>query len=307
MGKPVSTVIDPNLCTGCGLCAIVCPADTIEMKDGMALVTGKHSLACGHCAAICPAGAITVGEIDPDSLRFDSFELAPDWLAPGGYATAELVRLMASRRSCRNYRQTPVEKEILADLVKIGASAPSGTNSQLWTFTVLAQRDDVTALGNQIALYFTKLNRWAANPFLRFITSLAGKPALADYYRRHYQSVQKSLQEWREEGRDRLFHGATAAILIGSQPGASCPAEDALLASQNILLAAHAMGLGSCLIGFAVEAITRDKDCRKLLRLPDDEPIYSVIALGYPREPYQRLTGRKKTLVRFPSLAGGDR
>ena len=307
MGRLVTTVIDPNLCTGCGLCVRVCPADTIEIRDGMALVTGDHCLACGHCAAICPTGAIVVGDIDLDSLRFASFPLDRNWLAPGEYAPAELVRLMASRRSCRNYRDTPVDKEILADLVKIGATAPSGTNSQRWTFTILAQRAEVSALGNQIGLYFEKLNRWAANPLIRLLARLMGKPALADYYRRHYQSVQKSLQEWREEGRDRLFHGATAAILIGSRPGASCPAEDALLASQNILLAAHAMGLGTCLIGFAVEALARDSKCRKLLELPGDEPVYAVIALGYPLEPYQHLTGRKKPLVRFPSFAKDNR
>ncbi|MFC1513199.1 nitroreductase family protein [Thermodesulfobacteriota bacterium] len=307
MGRPVSTLIDADLCTGCGLCVAVCPADTIELKDGKAVVSGAHSIACGHCAAICPTKAIRVGEIDPQSLHFTTFAMDESWLAPGEFAIAELVRLMASRRSCRNYTNEPVSKEILADLVKIGATAPSGTNSQRWTFTILSQRAEVKALGNQIALYFEKLNRWASNPLLRFLTRLIGKPALADYYHRHYPSVQKSLREWHEQGRDRLFHDATAAILIGSRSGASCPAEDALLASQNILLAAHAMGLGTCLIGFAVEALARDSQCKKILQLPTDEPVYAVIGLGYPREPYQRLTGRKKPLVRFPALDNAER
>ena len=43
---------------------------------------------------------------------------------------------------------------------------------------------------------------------------------------------------------------------VATAPGASSPKEDALLASQNILLAAHAMGLGTCLIGFAVGGTT---------------------------------------------------
>ncbi|MDH3359907.1 MAG: nitroreductase family protein [Desulfobulbaceae bacterium] len=300
MARAVTTTIDPELCTGCGLCVSVCPADTIEMIDGKAKVTGKRSIACGHCAAICPTKAIRVGDIDPESLEFSSFTLDQNWLAPGKFDPAELVRLMASRRSCRNFTDASVSQEILADLVKIGVTAPSGTNSQRWTFTILDERHKVATLGNQIALYFEKLNRLAANPLIRYLTKAMGKPALSSYYRRHYQSVEKSLQRWREEGKDQLFHGATAAILIGSRPGASCPSEDALLASQNILLAAHAMGLGTCLIGFAMEAIARDSKCKKLLQLPNDEPIYAVIALGHPKEPYQRLTGRKKPLVRFP-------
>jgi nitroreductase len=60
--------------------------------------------------------------------------------------------------------------------------------------------------------------------------------------------------------------------------------EDALLASQNILLGAHSLGLGSFMIGFAFEAIKRDKHIRKLLQIPDEESVSAVIALGYPAE-----------------------
>ena len=57
------------------------------------------------------------------------------------------------------------------------------------------------------------------------------------------------MENFPKSVKDQLFHGSTAAILTGSNPGVSCPAEDAPLATQNILLAAHSIGLGSCLIG----------------------------------------------------------
>ena len=76
--------------------------------------------------------------------------------------------------------------------------------------------------------------------------------------------------------------------------------EDALLASQNILLGAHSLGLGSCIIGFAVEAIKRDRQIRKLLQIPNYESVYAVIALGYPAEKYQRTGLRKKIVPRYP-------
>ena len=78
--------------------------------------------------------------------------------------------------------------------------------------------------------------------------------------------------------------------------------EDGILASQNIMLAAHSLGLGTCMIGFAVEAIKRDKNIRKLLEVPDDESIFAVIVLGYPAEQYEKAVYRKKIMPRYPTL-----
>jgi nitroreductase len=69
--------------------------------------------------------------------------------------------------------------------------------------------------------------------------------------------------------------------------------EDALLATQNILLAAHAMGLGTCLIGFAVAAMERDPAIARFLGIPANEDVHAVIALGHPDETYLRIAGRK--------------
>jgi nitroreductase len=107
------------------------------------------------------------------------------------------------------------------------------------------------------------------------------------------------MAEWDETGRDRLFHHATAVILVGSKPGASTPAEDALLATENILLASHAMGLGTCLVGYAVAALRRDVGIQIRLGVPADETVYAVIALGYPNQKFQRSAGRRQATVRF--------
>jgi nitroreductase len=269
------------------------------MQDGKAVVTGDRSLNCGHCAAVCPVGAVRVGTIDPDSLRFNHFKLEDRWLAHGDFDTGMLVRLMASRRSCRNFAERAVERSVLEDLVKIGALAPSGTNGQRWTFTVLPTRAAVMVLGNGLRDFFRRLNAMAARPLVRHGLNLIGKPQLAEYYRDYYETVQEGLRDWEENGCDRLFHGAQTAIVIGSRSGASCPAEDALLATGNILLAAHSMGLGTCLIGFAVSAMQNDPKLKTAIGIPAGEPVYAVIALGYPDETYERLTGRRQPEVRF--------
>ena len=299
MDRSVTTTIDPELCIGCGACVKVCPNDTITMQNEKAVVSGQRSQSCGHCAAVCPTGAVRVRAIDPRFLAFRTFQADDRWLPHGQFPVTDLVRLMASRRSCRNYSDRPVAREILEDLIRIGTTAPSGTNSQKWTFTVLPTRPAVSALGERISLFFERFNRLAAKKWLRVGLKWVGRRELDTYYREHYESVKTALEEYRRLGRDRLFHRAPALILVGSNPGGSCPAEDALLATQNILLAAHAMGLGTCLIGFAVAAMEKDPALKAFCGVPSTERVHAAIALGYPDETYLRPAGRRPAVIRF--------
>lgn len=297
--RQVTTIIDQGKCIGCELCVKVCPNETISMQGDKAAVTGDRSLQCGHCAAVCPVDAVKVAAIDSQSLNFNNFDLKNLWLPHGEFDTSRLVQLMASRRSCRNYTEQSVDRSMLEDLVKIGTTAPSGTNCQHWTFTILPERATVIEFAQHIASFFKRLNRAAEKTLKRKALKLIGKPKLEHYYQEYYPSVKEGLVAWEQYQRDLLFHGATAVIVVASKPGGSCPMEDAMLASQNILLAAHSMGLGSCLIGFAVEAMQYDRSLKKFLQVPDEETVYAVIALGYPDEEYQGLSGRKKVMMRY--------
>ena len=298
MDRTVSVDIDRDKCIGCGACIAVCPSETLSLKDGKAVVSGSQSLACGHCEAVCPEAAVRVGALQNDSLAFESFDRRADWLAPGTADVAGLVQLMRSRRSCRHYRDRPVPLSVLQDLVRIGLTAPSGSNCQPWSFTLLPSRQAVARLGDLIAAFFRRLNRTADNRLLRQALKLIGRRELDFYYQNYRDAAVAALQAWERSGRDVLFHGAPAAILVGVRPGAACPGEDALLATQNILLGAHALGLGTCLIGFAVSAMKNDPEIRRQLGIPPGESVRAVIALGYPgsEEVYSRLPGRK-TLV----------
>ena len=297
--RSVTTVIDAERCIGCGLCVAVCPKQTLTMQDDIAVVSGSESLNCDHCAAVCPTGAIHVAAVDPALGSFQTFSADRRWQAHGRFDTASLVNLMGSRRSCRNFTDQPVDRPLIEDLIKIGITAPSGSNCQPWTFTILPDRESVDRLGRQVGDFFRRTNRMAEKRWLRRGLKWIGKPELDSYFHQHYATVKMGLDAWDHGERDLLFHGAGAVIVVAAENDASCPSEDALLATGNMLLAAHAMGLGTCLVGFVIEAMRRDRSIVRVLGIPDHETPYAVIALGWPDEIYRRVAGRKTAVVRY--------
>lgn len=305
MSYMTTVIVDETLCIGCGECCKVCPSSALALsrEPGSKAVVRVLApcMGCDHCAAVCPVNSLKVPDLESDvpGSGMEAEETPRSKNRAGQADLASLIRLMAWRRSCRVYKDRPVSREQLEDLVRIGITAPSGTNSQAWTFTILPDRPALLNLGQGVAGFFKRLNRLAGRAWLRKGLKLLGKPELDEYHREHFKTVQTALGEWESSGRDMLFHGAAAAVMVGSGPGASCPAEDALLATGHMLLAAQAMGLATCLIGFAVEAMRRDKAIKRSLGIPDAEEVYAVMAVGHGAEKYTRTCGRREPLIRW--------
>lgn len=286
-------LINQEICIGCGACRSICPDRVISANpDGKAYIAAASCLQCGHCYAVCPVEAVAVPFLEPPvTLKSIDDGGSVSWVDP--LPSQMLMEIMKQRRSCRLFKDKPVDRVAIDDLLQAAVTAPSGTNSQGWKFLVLPDRAGVVRLGEVTADFYRRLNRKAANPLLRQALKVVGSAALSNYYDKHFQSVQEALEGWDRSREDRLFHGAPAAIVVAADRNSSCSAEDALLASQNILLMAQALELGSCLIGYVVEAARRDPAIGTLLALDKNYLIHSVIALGHPAVKWMRPVGRK--------------
>jgi len=291
-------VIDRGLCTGCGLCIAACPAYTLSLEGEKAAVTGHKCIGCDHCVAICPEGAVSSTCTDPGALELHTVETRDAWIPYGKFDAGELVRLMRSRRSCRNFSDKPVDPRVLEDLVRIGITAPTGSNAQPWAFTLVPDRRAVRELGEETARFLARLNKLSERRLARLATRLFMDDTLGRYHREYHRSVSRILDDWQTGRRDRIFNNAPAAIIVSGRKDASSSPEDAIFASQNILLAAHAVGLGSCVIGFASAALSRTPKLRTKVGIPETERVHAVIALGKAKEPYKRLAGRKAVTLR---------
>lgn len=57
-------------CTGCGICADICPDEVIEMHDGAPSWDEKRCLRCCACINRCPQGAIEFGHLTKGRRRY---------------------------------------------------------------------------------------------------------------------------------------------------------------------------------------------------------------------------------------------
>jgi nitroreductase len=96
-----------------------------------------------------------------------------------------------------------------------------------------------------------------------------------------------------EKGRAALFYDPPVVIVVyapNSDPMASLNVGFAI---AYLMLAAHANGLGTVTIGYAVEAIRRRSKIAEDLGVSmEDYGIYDVISMGYPAYNYSRIPGR---------------
>jgi nitroreductase/NAD-dependent dihydropyrimidine dehydrogenase PreA subunit len=297
--REITVKIDESKCTGCGSCTRACTTRTLSVVDKISTITGHKCIGCGQCIAVCPEQAVSVGFIDRETFNFETITPDGAYHAPGCIDPSRMAELLMSRRSCRLYSKKQVSRETLRDLVRLGITAPSGSNFQHWTFTLLPTPEAVRKLSLETIDYFRRLNKLADKSLAVFAAKLFLKDALGAYRREYYQGMALKLDEWDSGTRDPYCYDAPAAIIVGSKPGSTSPLEDAMLATENIVIGAHAMGLSTCLIGLANEAIRRTKKTRAMLGIPEEEQVHAVIAVGYCREKYLNLTGRKNPEVRY--------
>ncbi|MCP4136929.1 MAG: 4Fe-4S dicluster domain-containing protein [bacterium] len=293
-------IINTKKCTLCGKCIDICPKDhlvkeKIKEKDQVS-VTVDECMLCSHCHSVCAFDAISFDETALKKIYFTSFKYTAKSIPAGKIDPEFLVNAIRSRRSVRKYTNQPIPNEIISDLLEFAVTAPSGSNEQEWEFTVLNGREKVWDLAQEIKKFFIKINAIAKNVFTRYLSVLVAGKTLITYYKERLESVEQGLRE-AEAGKDILFHGAPAVIICHSPMGRSTPVEDGQYATYNIALLAHALGLGTCYIGYASESINRVPKIKELLGIPKNNRVHAVLTLGYPNMTFSKLALRKNYSV----------
>ena len=164
----------------------------------------------------------------------------------------ETEKVILSRRSTRWYKKEQVPEFMVNRILEAGRFAPSAGNWQSWKFIVIREPKLIEDFTNSLVMicklfkaileYRTPGNFWKF-PIAKLYTHLM--PAKLSPV--PFSAI--SLIADRKLG---LYHGAPTVILICKDVrGVSNPDLDCGIAGQNMVLAAHSMGLGTCWVSFA--------------------------------------------------------
>ncbi|MGD8623380.1 MAG: nitroreductase family protein [Anaerolineae bacterium] len=148
----------------------------------------------------------------------------------------DLLDLMYSRRSIRDYTGEPVSDEDVESMLKAAMAAPSARNLQPWHFVVVRDREVLDEL--------------------------------AEVHKYAYM----------------LEKAPMAIVVCGDQEVSKKHwVEDTCAATQNLLLAATALGLGGVWISLYPKK-KYQKAVRELLEIPDHVGVLCALAVGHPAE-----------------------
>jgi nitroreductase len=197
-----------------------------------------------------------------------------------------LKLLLSTRRSCRRYQDREVEPETIRALAETAAFIPSGGNRHSHRFTVLTRGPSRARLMRELTRIYRGRSALLNSPVLRLLLRPFVGPFTREFLRdREYAGRMRALLAQLEAGDDPVFHGAPAAIIIHSRELIPTPKEDSVIAGFALSLAAHSMGLGSCFVTLAQNALNASGRCKAILGLSQRERVHAVLVVGYPREP----------------------
>lgn len=182
----------------------------------------------------------------------------------------ETLKVIKARRSIRRFKTEQIKEEELQAIIEAGLYAPSAMNRQPWHFTVIQKK----SLIDQLSADFKNLAKTSDHRYARKVASKEG------YH---------------------VFHHAPTVILVSGDKDNSYTAVDCAAATQNMLLAAESLGIGTCWVGFIAHLLNdpNHQGYLKELGIPEGCRQFHSIALGYKDDIEPKPAERKQGNVNY--------
>jgi nitroreductase len=186
-------------------------------------------------------------------------------------APMNTIDAINTRTSVRAYQATVLDKSVIDSLLAMAVRAPTAIHEEQWAFAVMQ--------GHAL------LQRISAQVRAPFANELKSQP-----------SVSAPMLDKFSNPEFNLFYDASTLILICAEPMGKFVESDCWLAAENLMLAAHAMGLGTCVIGSAVMGLNQP-DVKAELGLPEELQVVAPIIVGIPAQQTSPTQRRAPSIV----------
>ena len=172
----------------------------------------------------------------------------------------DIIEIIKTRRSVREYKEDQIPDEDIEFLIDCARYAPSGFNMQPWSFLVIKNKDVMRKISEH--------GKKSMIPMLEPMKD--SSPKARDF-----------LVFLKTKGTD-MFYNAPLLIIIFGNKNAPTVDYDCPMAAQNMMLAAHSKGIGSCWIG-GVQPALMDEGFLKELGAPEGYKAVAPLIFGYPK------------------------
>lgn len=126
--KHHQVMIDTGKCVGCGICAKVCVAHNIAIKDKKAKALSDDCIMCGQCSAACPKKAISISGYGTELIdKKEEIRLKPE----------DVLNVIRFRRSIRQFKHKEIPREVIRQILEAGRLTHTAKNMQDVSFVVL--------------------------------------------------------------------------------------------------------------------------------------------------------------------------
>ena len=286
--------VDEDVCKGDGICVRVCPKDIFVLEDKKAKVIESRAadcIGCGQCIAVCPMDAVHI-----EQLPAEGFET----LAGNGATYGDLHGLLSARRSVRNFKKRPVERELIEKIVQTAATAPMGAPPHATEILVIDDPDALDQLRRDTVDNYRRNIRVVKHPFVRpFIKRQVGAELFHTIETHVVPNAVAANDAFDRRGEDKYLYHAPVLMLFHAHRSAPSYEQSAHLVCAYAMLAAQSLGLGTTVIGMVPPIIDRSKALRRRYEIPSENKVITSLILGYPKFRYRKSITRQFPSVRF--------
>lgn len=275
-------------------CIDVCPARIFvqdaskENKASIDVDYQELCISCGHCVAICPENAVLHERLTMEKfVPLEASSITPE----------ALRNLLLSRRSIRAYQSEPVPRVLLEQLLEGANCAPTASNSQNVALTVVQDVDLLSDLEELVIKILWSQLKKLGNPVSRKLARLKYSKAELQGFDRYYRSFKRRMEE--NQLRGVIFRGAPCAIMTHAPQRNTMNTANCALAIANVSIYAQTQGLGTCWMGFLIDAANRTTQINKLLEIAETRNILGCVAVGYPKYSYAKSIPRTAPQVNW--------